>query len=99
MVWEQQSAVICMLTRTVEGEKRKADVYWPDNEEESSVYGIYIIYVICDLLELGRVAVTLKSMSKLPYITIRVLTLRRLDTKEERDVVHLHYTEWPDFGE
>lgn len=39
MVWEQQSAVICMLTRTIEGEKRKADVYWPDNEGECSVYG------------------------------------------------------------
>jgi len=84
MVWEQQSAVICMLTRTIEGEKRKADVYWPDNEGECSVY--------------GRVAITLKSMSKLPYITIRILTLKRLDTREERDIVHLHYTEWPDFG-
>ena len=41
---------------------------------------------------------TLKSMSKLPFITIRILTLKRLDTKEERDIVHLHYTEWPDFG-
>jgi len=84
MIYEQESPVIVMLTRITEGDRKKADVYWPSNEYEKNTY--------------GKLSVSLKSTTKLPLITIRVLVLTRLDTKEEREVVHLHYTEWPDFG-
>jgi protein tyrosine phosphatase len=83
MVWEQNSPLIVMLTRTIEGERKKADVYWPDCEEETQLY--------------GQVAVTLKSITRLPFITVRTLSLKYQDL-EEREVYQLHYTEWPDHG-
>jgi len=82
MIWEQQSSVIIMLTRTVEGERKKADVYWPTEEGET--------------LKFDTLSVTLKTVIKLTYITVRLVSLKLAE--EEREVVHLHYTEWPDFG-
>jgi len=84
MVWEQESPVIAMLTRTIEGERKKADVYWPLNEGERVSY--------------DSIKVTLKSVTKLVNITIRILSLKCSKSEEEREIVHLHYTEWPDFG-
>jgi len=84
MVWEQHSPVIIMLTRVLEGERKKADVYWPLFEGDQDRY--------------GSITVTLDSVKTLPYITIRSLTLHNHETNETRNVVQLHYTEWPDFG-
>jgi protein tyrosine phosphatase len=83
MVWEQNSPLIVMLTRTIEGERKKADVYWPDCEDEPQQY--------------GELTVTLKSITRLPFITIRTMLLSNGES-EEREVFQLHYTEWPDFG-
>jgi protein tyrosine phosphatase len=82
MIWEQKTPLIVMLTRTIEGERKKADIYWPSSSNES--------------LQCGLITVALRSVTKLMYITIRVLELTFQN--ETREVVHLHYTEWPDFG-
>jgi len=84
MIWEQETPVIVMLTRTVEGERKKADAYWPLVEDDSIEYGPFIV--------------TLKSTAKLAYITVRTLSVKCTKSEEERELVHLHYTEWPDFG-
>jgi len=85
MIWEQESPVIVMLTRTIEGERKIADVYWPNAEGEKLTSGI--------------ITVTLKTIVKLTNITIRIISLKSSKSEEEvREIVHLHYTEWPDFG-
>jgi len=84
MIWEQDTPVIIMLTKTVEGERKKADVYWPNAEGEKLTFGI--------------ITISLKTVLKLTNITIRVISLKNSKSEEEREVVHLHYTEWPDFG-
>jgi protein tyrosine phosphatase len=84
MIWEQETPVVVMLTRTVEGERKKADVYWPAAEGEK--------------LTFGTITTTLRTIVKLTNITIRIISLKSSKSEEEREIVHLHYTEWPDFG-
>jgi protein tyrosine phosphatase len=82
MIWEQRSPVICMLTRLIEGEKTKADIYWPLEIDETRKFGPF--------------RVTLKNRHNLQHIEIRTLILGFQE--ENRCVTQLHYTEWPDFG-
>jgi len=85
MVWEQKSPIIVMLTRTVEGERKKADVYWPNNEGACEEY--------------GSISVTLSSVCKLRNITVRIFSICHTESSEDaREIVQMHYTEWPDFG-
>jgi len=83
MIWEQRSSIIIMLTRIIEGERKKADIYWP-NEGNTEEY--------------GSISVELTSVCKFPNITIRIFNIRHSNSTEVREIVQLHYTEWPDFG-
>jgi protein tyrosine phosphatase len=86
MIYEQKCTLIVMLTRLYEKNCEKANVYWPEGEGETVQY--------------GGIAVNLKSISFMQDITIRTFRIH-VDTPNgivSRDVVHLHYTEWPDFG-
>jgi len=85
MVWEQDTAVIVMLTKLSENGYVKADKYWPDEIGETLTFPL--------------IAVTLVSVyrSEDVDIIIRVLTLRD-SMGSERTVVQLQYLGWPDFG-
>jgi protein tyrosine phosphatase len=84
MVWEQRSPLIVMLTKIFERDRKKADVYWPDRINGTEIY--------------DTMSVTLKSVLKQTHITIRTIILKNKVSDEQREIVQLHYTEWPDFG-
>jgi protein tyrosine phosphatase len=83
MVWEQKSTVILALNRLVENRTIKGDRYWPDKEKR---------------LQFENLTVNLLGTLTLPdiHVTIRKLKLCYFNT--EREIYHLHYEGWPDFG-
>lgn len=85
MVWEHNSPVIVMLTRLWERSSPKADVYWP---EEGAT------------MDFPYLSVTNSKTIVLNNITIRHFTLSasQCGMNLSREAVHLHYSEWPDFG-
>lgn len=85
MVAEQRSACIVMLTDLLEGNRQKADRYWPTEEEP-------------ELRVSDEMCVTFKSSSN-PAEGLRVTVLQlRLGAEDApaRQVYHLHYTKWKD---
>eukprot|EP01085_Mycamoeba_gemmipara_P002016 Mycagemm_TRINITY_DN10038_c0_g1::TRINITY_DN10038_c0_g1_i1::g.2016::m.2016 type:complete len:379 gc:universal TRINITY_DN10038_c0_g1_i1:106-1242(+) len=82
MVWEQGACIIVMLTRLTENGVCKANVYWPAHLGEKIVFGM----------------LTVELIHETAFDNIECRLLRISDGTEHRDVSHLHYTGWPDFG-
>src|SRR3990167_6332548 len=80
MVWENDVAVIIMLTRLIEGRIVKAHRYWPDEQENEHFKDLQVFVSRC--------------YSPCTEIQIREFTLLR--NGESRSVSHIHYTEWHD---
>jgi protein tyrosine phosphatase len=72
-----------MLTRLTERNQLKATAYWPEGVGESRQFGPF------DITHLRSEAIN-------SHLTQRVFEVRHAG--QIRQVVHLHYTEWPDFG-
>ncbi|XP_011315079.1 tyrosine-protein phosphatase non-receptor type 1 isoform X2 [Fopius arisanus] len=88
MVWEQNSKAIVMLNKVIEKSQIKCDQYWPlETVEEPS-----LTFVDVNL----KVDFVNRTQS-LDYTT-RVLRLTNLDLGDSREILHFHYTTWPDFG-
>uniref|UniRef100_UPI0035900478 tyrosine-protein phosphatase non-receptor type 1-like isoform X2 n=1 Tax=Myxine glutinosa TaxID=7769 RepID=UPI0035900478 len=85
MVWEQQSRAVVMLNRVLEKGLVKCEQYWPTVDEPEMVF------------DTGY-RLTLASSIPKEYFTITRLMLECLSTSERREVLHFHYTSWPDFG-
>jgi len=81
-VWENKSPVICMVTKQIEGCTQKAHCYWPSLEGET--------------IQIDDFFITVETFEDLSNIEVRTLTIQFQE--EKRTVVHLLYTEWPDFG-
>ena len=94
MVIQEGVSVIMMITRLVEGKKRKADQYWPDQEET--------------VVEVGEGSrVELASSSYQGTYHLRRFTLWLPDggmrqvpalTKPNLQVCQLQTEDWPDLG-
>lgn len=94
MVWEQDVCMIVVLMRLSENGKVKGHRYWPKRSKRC--------------LQFGEVSVTLVKGKHFPHraddvnhpdgdqTTIRVLELKR--GNERRNIVQLHFKDWPDFG-
>lgn len=83
MVWESHVSVIVMLARFVEKRRVKAHCYWPS--------------ILNSAENFHQVSVTLtKVQQQTEGITVQHFTLSK--DSETRKLVHLHYTNWPDFG-
>ncbi|CAN2389848.1 peptidyl-tyrosine dephosphorylation involved in inactivation of protein kinase activity [Pristimantis euphronides] len=86
MVWEQKSSGVVMLNRVIEKGSIKCAQYWPKKEDSPVVF------------EDTHLKLTLLSEDIKSYYTIRVLQLENGNTQESREILHFHYTTWPDFG-
>nr|XP_051688585.1 tyrosine-protein phosphatase non-receptor type 1 [Oryctolagus cuniculus] len=86
MVWEQKSRGVVMLNRVMEKGSLKCAQYWPQREEKEMMFDD-------TNLKLTLVSEDIKS-----YYTVRQLELENLTTQETREILHFHYTTWPDFG-
>ncbi|XP_075898536.1 tyrosine-protein phosphatase non-receptor type 1 [Nelusetta ayraudi] len=86
MVWEQRSRGVVMLNRVIEKGSIKCAQYWPHREERDAVF------------EDTNFKLTLVSEDIKSYYTVRQLELENLSTQETREILHFHYTTWPDFG-
>ena len=87
MVWEQNSLAIVMLNKVVEKEVTKCTQYWPNGEVNDSY-----------LFKETGFKVTLLQQDEKRFFTVRRLLLEYLPTGASREVLHFHYTTWPDFG-
>uniref|UniRef100_A0A1A8MXL8 protein-tyrosine-phosphatase n=1 Tax=Nothobranchius pienaari TaxID=704102 RepID=A0A1A8MXL8_9TELE len=86
MVWEQRTHGVVMLNRVIEKGSIKCAQYWPQREEKDAIF------------EDTNFKVTLVSEDIKSYYTVRQLELENLLTHETREILHFHYTTWPDFG-
>lgn len=85
MVWQQDATQIFMLTRFKEGQKCKAECYWPVNLLESKTFGEITV---------------LFSEEKVLYPNIlveRTFLITKGDSVSKK-VTHYHYMGWSDFG-
>jgi len=82
MVWEQRSPIIVMLTKLHEKGRPKADLYWPKFQGETERYGNFFV-------------TWTKSAF---YSDIDVRSFKITFQDESREVIQLHYGEWPDNG-
>lgn len=85
-VWQRKSKAILMLNRVIERHQPKCHQYWPLNEGE--------------VMDLPNVHLSLTHYESKPgqHYTVRTLKLTNTVTNETRDILHFHYTTWPDFG-
>uniref|UniRef100_A0A3Q2WRY5 Tyrosine-protein phosphatase non-receptor type n=1 Tax=Haplochromis burtoni TaxID=8153 RepID=A0A3Q2WRY5_HAPBU len=86
MVWEQRTRGVVMLNRVIEKGSIKCAQYWPEREERDAIF------------EDTNFKLTLVSEDIKSYYTVRQLELENLCTQETREILHFHYTTWPDFG-
>ncbi|XP_054165930.1 tyrosine-protein phosphatase 1-like [Oppia nitens] len=82
MIWEQNSPLIVMVTPLEEKGRKKCHKYWPELDDQLTVF--------------GQLKVRLIGQSDDPAIVERTFLLQ--DSKEERQVRHLQYLAWPDHG-
>jgi protein tyrosine phosphatase len=82
MIWEQDVAVIVMLTKLTERKVQRASVYWPSPVGEQ--------------IHFGGTSVRLLQERTIGSVTVRIFLIS--DGTSERAVSHLHFTGWPDFG-
>lgn len=86
MVWEQGTRGVVMLNRVIEKGSVKCAQYWPQKEEREAIF------------QDTNFKLTLISEDVKSYYTVRQLELENLSTQETREILHFHYTTWPDFG-
>eukprot|EP01115_Flamella_aegyptia_P004165 TRINITY_DN1820_c0_g5_i1.p1 TRINITY_DN1820_c0_g5~~TRINITY_DN1820_c0_g5_i1.p1 ORF type:complete len:380 (-),score=66.64 TRINITY_DN1820_c0_g5_i1:136-1275(-) len=82
MIWEYVVPVVVMLTKFLEKRRVKAHCYWPGN--------------VGDCVSFNDISVQLLEVCEDNNVVVRKFQLSR--NEETRTVVHIHYTEWPDFG-
>ncbi|XP_077734783.1 tyrosine-protein phosphatase non-receptor type 20 isoform X8 [Canis aureus] len=84
MVLENNSNVIVMITREIEGGVIKCHHYWPISMRKP--------------LELKNYRVFLENYQILQYFIIRILQVVRKSTGTSHFVKHVQFTNWPDHG-
>ncbi|XP_075676561.1 protein tyrosine phosphatase 61F [Dermatophagoides pteronyssinus] len=89
MIWEQKSRAILMLNNLIECGKIKCHKYWPDGQNQDDIDELFFDDV--------SLKVQLKSMEKFNFYILRTFVLYDLLTETSREILHFHYTSWPDF--
>jgi len=84
MVIEQDVKIIVMLTNFIEGEKVKADEYFPSKLGEVFYTEDYLL--------------TNQGLKESNGIIFRYFYIQNLYTTKIKSVYHIHCISWPDFG-
>jgi len=84
IVWENNVKVIVMLTKFIERRRVKAHCYWPSANCPETFDDITVELV--------------SESTSQNHKSIKIQEFRMRKQDEVRTVVHLHFTEWPDFG-
>ncbi|XP_076334726.1 tyrosine-protein phosphatase non-receptor type 9-like [Tachypleus tridentatus] len=84
MIWEQEVLVIVMTTRTIERSRLKCGQYWPKEEETSEDYGPFRVHN--------------NGIDQYQDYTVTSLVITHTRTGLCREVSHMQYTSWPDYG-
>jgi receptor-type tyrosine-protein phosphatase F len=94
MVWRYRVGVIVMLAKQIEGNRVKCSTYWP------GLVSNYARYSFRGPEEGFTVELELKSTEKNPLsgAVLRQFLMTRLDTGEERSIMHFQHVDWPDHG-
>lgn len=90
MVWQQKSRAVVMLNRVIEKGTVKCAQYWP--------LGSAAGYEDDMIFEDVSLRVTLTGEEESSNFTTRWLQIEDMATGDKREVLHFHYTTWPDFG-
>jgi len=89
MVIQEKVSLIVMITRLVEGQKVKANQYWPDSVEETRMGP--------ELKVAGGITIHHLSTSFQGSYFFRKFSIS-IPGDESREVVQLHTEDWPDLG-
>ncbi|GFR91429.1 tyrosine-protein phosphatase non-receptor type [Elysia marginata] len=84
MIWHNNTRVIVMTTRTIERSRMKCGQYWPNEANSDEQFEEFIVYN--------------NSVSEGKDLTESCLMLHNTMTGESREVTHLQFTSWPDYG-
>ncbi|XP_015922158.1 tyrosine-protein phosphatase non-receptor type 9 [Parasteatoda tepidariorum] len=84
MIWEQVVGVIVMTTRTIERSRVKCGQYWPKDEGCSEEYLPYIVQN--------------DGVEYFSDYTVTNLKITNMKTNKTRQVYHMQFTSWPDYG-
>ncbi|XP_050463273.1 tyrosine-protein phosphatase non-receptor type 1 isoform X1 [Cataglyphis hispanica] len=87
MVWEQNSKAVLMLNKIIEKYQIKCHQYWPLDDSKP-------------IMTFEDVNLEVEYVSKIESsdYTTRTLRITDLETEDSREILHFHYTTWPDFG-
>lgn len=86
MVWEQDVAIIAMVTAEEESGREKCCRYWPRLGSRHST------------MTFGRFRITTRFRTESGCYATTGLKLKNITKDQERTVWHLQYTDWPDHG-
>ncbi|XP_071091883.1 tyrosine-protein phosphatase non-receptor type 1-like [Haliotis cracherodii] len=89
MIWEQKTKAVVMLNRIIEKGTLKCHQYWP--------LGSHLGYEDEMVFDEVDLKVTLNGEQEGAHFTVRSFYLEDMQSGERREVLHFHYTTWPDF--
>uniref|UniRef100_A0A7E4WCT3 protein-tyrosine-phosphatase n=1 Tax=Panagrellus redivivus TaxID=6233 RepID=A0A7E4WCT3_PANRE len=87
MVWEQDSHVVVMLNNVMEKGYFKCYPYYVDEKEPIKTFGDFKIELIADT-----------GCKDYRVRKIRLSSTNERHDLGDREITHLHFTNWPDFG-
>jgi len=83
MVYQQNTSVVCALNRHVENKVVKGESYWPEKQRK---------------LVLGDLTLKLEDILTFDHLSITLRRIKMSYQNTRREIYHLHYEGWPDFG-
>ncbi|CEP18626.1 hypothetical protein [Parasitella parasitica] len=96
VVWEQNSRVLVMLTKEEEMHKIKCHRYWPSNLNSPTQYGDLVVTLVSETTQKINRHNLQQPLHEDDVVIVRQLSVTR--GPASRQVTHLQYTGWMDFG-
>ncbi|KAL0115691.1 hypothetical protein PUN28_010907 [Cardiocondyla obscurior] len=87
MVWEQNSRAVLMLNKVIEKNQIKCHQYFPLEDVTPTL-----------IFDDVNIKVDYVSKKETSDYTTRTLRITDLESNDSREILHFHYTTWPDFG-